>query len=69
MVVRAYIWHALVPGIIVSEEVDVVEFDGDGGGSWGYDQVNLTVAWSDGTMTTEMLEELEYFEEVVSESG
>ena len=68
MVVRAYSWHAFVPGIIVDEESELVQEWVDGG-SYSYESDNFMVAWSDGTMSTEMGVELDhYVEGVVSES-
>ena len=58
MVVRAYAWDGFIPGIIVDVNVETVRFD-DGTGS--YDSINFTVAWSDGIMSTEMYEELDFY--------
>ncbi len=66
VVARAYTWPTLVPGIIVDEQVETVEFDGNSEGTHSYESVNFSVAWSDGTMTTEMQEELEYLEDIVN---
>ena len=68
MVVRAYTWPCLLPGIIVDEDSTMIEFDGDPDGSFSYEEVSFTVAWSDSTMSMEQREELEYFEEMVDES-
>ncbi len=63
LVIRAYAWRAYVPGIIVDEETEKVQF-GDGHGY--YYNTNFTVQWSDGTQTSEMDCELEYLERVLS---
>jgi hypothetical protein len=68
LVARAYAWKSLVPGIIVDESVETVEFDGDTSGTHSYESVSFTVAWSDGSMSTEMYEELGYLEEMLHES-
>jgi hypothetical protein len=72
MVVRSYVMPSLVPGIIIGEETEAVDIwriaARDTGGSWSYDQVSLIVAWSDGTMSREMSEELLYLEEAINES-
>ena len=54
LVVRAYVWDRIVPGIIVDE--DLAEF-----ADWNESQDWYTVAWSDGTMSSEMYEELDYY--------
>ena len=58
MVVRAYAWKSFVPGIIVDEDVELIQLDDNIG---SYDSTNFTVAWSDGSMSTEMYEELDYY--------
>jgi hypothetical protein len=68
MVVRSYIWHAIVPGIIVGEDTVDVGIDGDAGGDFVYQQTNFYIAWADNTTSNELHEELEYFEVVINES-
>ena len=58
MVVRAYAWESFVPGIIVDEDVEMIQLDDN---VMSYDSTNFTVAWSDGSMSTEMYEELDYY--------
>ena len=58
MVVRAYAWDGLVPGIIVEEDSEMIQLDDN---IMTYDSITFTVAWSDGTMSTEMYEELDYY--------
>ena len=57
MVVRAYAFDRFVPGIIVDEDVEIVQLDDN----ISYDSTNFTVAWSDGSMSAEMYEELDYY--------
>lgn len=64
VVIRAYIWHAQVPGIIVDRGVTTVSEDGWGPNS--YDQVMFTVSWSDGSITRECSLELELLEDALS---
>jgi hypothetical protein len=60
MVVRAYAWHSIVPGIIIDEEytahgpVDNRE----------YESHNFIVLWSDGSNSREMYEELDRLEDI-----
>jgi hypothetical protein len=61
VVVRAYAFHDLIPGIIVEETVSTVSA-GDGFSPFSYDQVAFTVAWSDDTLSSEMYEELIHME-------
>lgn len=62
LVVRAYTWHSLVPGIIVEEEISIIT---EADESDAYEICNFTVQWSDGTQTLEMYEELEPYEDMV----
>jgi hypothetical protein len=61
LVVRAYVWDRIVPGIIVDE--DLAEF-----ADWNESQDWYTVAWSDGMLTNETRVELEHWEDMTSES-
>ena len=61
MVVRAYAFHALIPGIIVDEEREVIKPDPELP-NVQYEQLCFTVAWSDGVMTSELVEELDYLD-------
>lgn len=58
MVIRAYAWHAIVPGIIVEEEIDIHTTDDE---REAYEMCHFVVQWSDGTQTREMYEELDTF--------
>ena len=63
MVIRAYTWKDWVPGIIVGEDYCVVSLDNDSGNSekpWSYEQVTFEIHWSDGSISKETSEELEY---------
>ncbi len=65
MVVRRYAFHAYIPGIIVEEKREIIsseEFDSESTEPWSYDQISFTVAWSDGVMTSEMAEEIDYLD-------
>jgi hypothetical protein len=53
LVVRAYSWHSIVPGIILREEFDE------------YESHTFLVLWCDGSNTTEMYEELDMLEDVL----
>ena len=61
MVVRAYAYHAFIPGIIVDQVAERVESDpADGDYAFEpYDEWNFIVAWSDGTTSREMDVELD----------
>ena len=63
MVVRAYAYYAFIPGIIIDYKVTPVEFDGDGAGSFKYDETSYVVAWSDGKITSELDVELDFLED------
>lgn len=63
LVIRAYAWRAYIPGIIVDEEIEKVQFDEVYD---GYYSTNFIVHWSDGTQSREMDCELEYLERVLS---
>ncbi len=58
MVIRAYAWHAIIPGIIVEEEIDIHT---TGDEREAYEMCHFVVQWSDGTQTREMYEELDTF--------
>jgi hypothetical protein len=58
MVVRAYAFDRFVPGIIVEEDTELIQLDDN---IMSYDSITFTVAWSDGTMSSEMYEELDYY--------
>ena len=58
MVIRAYAWHAIIPGIIVEEEIDIHT---TGDEREAYEMCHFIVQWSDGTQTREMYEELDTF--------
>lgn len=58
MVIRAYSWHAIVPGIIVEEIVEEVITHDE---LESYTQIEFIVQWSDGTQTKELYDELDAF--------
>jgi hypothetical protein len=58
MVVRAYAWDGFISGIIVEEDTEMIQLDDN---IMTYDSITFTVAWSDGTMSSEMYEELDYY--------
>ena len=58
MVIRAYAWHSIIPGIIVDEEIEVHTEPDE---SDSYEMCHYIVQWSDGTQTKEMYEELDFF--------
>ena len=60
MVVRAYAYHAFIPGIIVDEEL---EHHPDGDDFVAHTDHNFIVAWSDGSTSREMDVELDYLED------
>lgn len=65
MVVRAYAFREFVPGIIVEEKRENIsseEFDSESTEPWSYEQLSFTVAWSDGVITSELAEELDYLD-------
>ena len=69
MVVRAYAFHAFIPGIIVEEkrqDITSKEFDEEATEPWSYEQISFTVAWSDGQGSSESAEELEYLENAIA---
>ena len=65
MVVRAYAFRAFIPGVIVDEEVELLEPDGDDGDFEPYEDHHYIVQWSDGTQSREMYEELDYLSDAL----
>ena len=63
MVVRAYAWHALVPGVIVDCHKEVKPLGEDCGDE--YIEHLYIVAWSDGSESRELYEELDYLEDIL----
>ena len=61
MVVRAYAFHAFIPGIIVDEEYNEISTIDD----MTYTEHNFTVAWSDNSTSREMDVELDYLEDAL----
>ena len=63
VVTRSYVWKpTMMPGLIVNEHIETVchtDFGPD-----AYDDVSFEVMWSDGTKTTESIDELLMFDEV-----
>ena len=53
--------HALIPGIIVDEDHEIIQPD-PVLPNVQYEQLSFTVAWSDGIMTSELAEELDYLD-------
>ncbi len=66
IVVRSYSWHALVPGIIVDEEFEIVTSPDE---SESYESRDFIIQWSDGSLTSEGYFELDYFEEWANGPG
>ena len=69
MVVRAYAYHAFIPGIIIEEkrqDITSKEFDKEATEPWAYEQISFIVAWSDGQGSSESAEELEYLENAIA---
>jgi len=62
MVVRAYAYHAFIPGIIVDEQHAIKEATYSGE---SYSEINFTIAWSDNSTSHEMDIELDYLEEAL----
>ena len=65
LVVRAYTWPSLVPGIIIDEKAETLEFDGTHEAPYSYETISFSVSWSDGTTSTETIHELEYLEDIL----
>ena len=62
MVIRAYAFHAFIPGIIVDEEYnEISDVDHD----LAYTEHNFTVIWSDNSTSREMDVELDYLEDAL----
>ena len=60
LVIRAYAWHTIIPGIIVDKRVSLMEVPNQ----TGFETVDFVVQWSDGVQTEEMAEELDHFDVV-----
>lgn len=58
MVIRAYAWHDIVPGIIIEEIIKEVITPDE---SDSYTEIQFMVQWSDGHLTRELYEELDTF--------
>ena len=58
MVIRAYTWHDLVPGIIIEEQVREMITNDERD---SYSVCEFVVQWSDGTQTIELYDELDTF--------
>ena len=62
-VTRSYVWNpTMMPGLIVNEHVETVSCTDFS--PVAYDDVSFEVMWSDGTKTTESIDELLMFDEV-----
>ena len=59
LVIRAYAWRGIVPGIIIEEREEVLEELGVEG---TLSFTKFLVHWSDGTHSVELYEEIEYYE-------
>ncbi len=63
VVTRSYVWKpTMMPGLIVNEHVETVNCTDFS--PVAYDDVSFEVMWSDGTKTTESIDELLMFDEV-----
>ena len=60
MVIRSYAYPTFTTGIIIERKVETLEFDARSADTFTYDEVSYVVAWSDGYMTSESAEELDY---------
>ena len=67
LVIRAYAYHATIPGIIVGSYEEKVEYAEPSPGY--YTNTIFVVMWSNDTQTTEMAEELEIYLETMSDSN
>ena len=67
IVTRSHGWKPrFMPGIVADVQAETVKMDVEG--MYSYDQTIFTVAWSDGTLTDEMREQLIGLEEALNES-
>ena len=62
MVVRAYAFRKFIPGVIIDEVVK--SYDAEGSLPAG-EEHNFIVAWSDGTQSSELYEELDHLSEAL----
>ncbi len=60
LVIRAYAWHSIIPGIIIDEEIEII---GDADYN-EFESYNFIVMWSDGSNTKEMYEELDRLDDI-----
>ena len=60
LVIRAYAWHSIIPGIIIDEEIEII-VDADYN---EFESYNFIVMWSDGSNTKEMYEELDRLDDI-----
>ena len=58
LVVRGYSWYAVVPGIIVDEEMEIITTSTE---DEAYESVIYVVQWSDGALSEETYYELDYY--------
>lgn len=67
MVIRAYSWHSIIPGIIVDKEITYMEDKtwAETDGPFRYEDHQFIVQWSDGTQSSEMDMELDYLEDAL----
>lgn len=59
LVIRAYAWHSIIPGIIIDKEIEII-----GEASSEFESYNFVVMWSDGSNTKEMYEELDRLDDI-----
>ena len=62
LVFRAYKYPRIISGIIIDEKTEIVTASDE---HYFYEECNFIVQWSDGSQSTEMREELEYFLQAV----
>lgn len=68
MVVRAYAYRAFIPGIIVDEEINIINPDyGEEEYFEPYEDHNFIIQWSDGSQSKEMDMELDFLEPALND--
>tara|TARA_B100000214_G_scaffold174871_1_gene125668 strand:- start:1015 stop:1242 length:228 start_codon:yes stop_codon:yes gene_type:complete len=68
LVVRAYAYSGVIPGVIVEKYLEDIPISGEDGSAIAYTNTMFVVQWSDGTQSREMYEELDLYEQSVSDS-
>jgi len=70
LVARSYAWPELVSGIIIGQHEEQINTGPEAASAFSYLQITYTVAWADGSVSSELDRlYLEYFEEVLSRVG